>query len=187
MPSVDLDNGILRFAVCHFLYRKQPAILNIQPTPKIIMNTRLFLSALCLTSAPLLYAQSASTPSLSVSQIIQNEIDQTWQSSDFVPTEIEPISASSTESAPTTRPVLQPHTRYTPRVQAATEVTLPSKPTRRQILQQEINRERQALAAARVRLSVAQKRNNAAEVQAALAQIQDREGNIAALELEASR
>ncbi|WP_038327374.1 hypothetical protein [Kingella kingae] len=151
------------------------------------MNTRLFLSALCLTSAPLLYAQSASAPSLSVSQIIQNEIDQTWQSSDFVPTEIEPISASSTESAPTTRPVLQPHTRYTPRVQAATEVTLPSKPTRRQILQQEINRERQALAAARVRLSVAQKRNNAAAVQGAWAQIQDREGNIAALELEASR
>ncbi|MDK4613085.1 hypothetical protein QG083_07760 [Kingella kingae] len=81
------------------------------------MNTRLFLSALCLTSAPLLYAQSASAPSLSVSQIIQNEIDQTWQSSDFVPTEIEPISASSTESAPTTRPVLQPP--YTLHAQSA--------------------------------------------------------------------
>lgn len=136
---------------------------------------------------------SASEPTKTVPEIIDDQISQIWTKNElgsFDDTVILPPAPKLTiTSIPLKTNVRFPkianmrHAKPT----IAAPVVQPPQLTRRQILQQELNREKAALVRTQASLKVAQNKKDSANIQRYETQIRDRQLNIQALEQEIKR
>lgn len=131
---------------------------------------------------------TASTPS--VPQIIDDEISKIWTKNElgsFDDTVIlPPVQKVVALDAPNVKTKIRQAIRQVAPVVAA-PTTRPPQLTRRQLLQQELSREKTALARAQSSLNAARSKNDHAQVRHFDAQVRDRQLNIQALEQEMRR
>ena len=140
--------------------------------------------------------QSASEPS--VPQAINDEIDRIWNQSEYGSFD-DTVILPPTPQVDTPRETKNPNAgkvgsttvRHQPKThthsQTAKVVAIPPKAaplTRRQVLQNEINREKAALRTAQMQLNAAQKAGNSKSVTRLTALVNDRQQNLLALEAE---
>lgn len=145
---------------------------------------------------PVVSTQSASEPS--VPQIINDEIDRIWNQSEYGSFD-DTVILPPTPQVDTPRETKNPNAgkvgnttvRHQPKThthsQTAKAVAMPPKTvplTRRQVLQNEINREKAALRTAQMQLNAAQKAGNSKSVTRLTALVNDRQQNLLALEAE---
>lgn len=148
------------------------------------------ISASTPVSSEVALAQASEPASKTVPQMIDDEISRIWTKNElgsFDDTVILP-PAPKVENVRTSikTNVRFPNIRHPAPVVAA-PVTRPPQLTRRQLLEQELNREKAALSRAQASLSAARNKKDAASVRRFDAQVRDRKLNIQALEQEMRR
>ncbi|MFC2506681.1 MAG: hypothetical protein ACFNXU_04075 [Kingella sp. (in: b-proteobacteria)] len=140
----------------------------------------------------------ASSTNIGVTQIINDEIAQVWGNTKYdiddvviIASEPEIISNPVTQNSPKTINInLRQQPKIVPKNEIAQVVNIPPKPpvlTRRQILQQEIDREQMAVQKIKTQLIMAHKNNNISQIQKLTVQMSDRLQNINALQAEMRR
>ncbi len=147
-------------------------------------------------------AANYASESASVPQIIDHELTKVWDKNEYgMFNDVVIIPPIPTISVQSDKPkvndkVMSVNLRKQPTIKTVTRqdlvrlVSLPPKPamlTRRQILQQEIDREQAALRNAKTQLALAQKSNNATAIARFSAQVKDRQLNLDALQEEMRR
>lgn len=140
----------------------------------------------------------ASSSNAGVTQIVNDEIAKVWGNTKYdiddvviIASEPEIISNPVTQNSPKTINInLRQQPKIVPKNEIAQVVNIPPKPpvlTRRQILQQEIDREQMAVQKIKTQLMMAHKNNNINQIQKLTVQMSDRLQNINALQAEMRR
>ena len=156
------------------------------------------LPARALSVASELSPNEASSTNAGVTQIVNDEIAQVWGNTKYdiddvviIASEPEIISNPVTQNSPKTINInLRQQPKIVPKNEIAQVVNIPPKPpvlTRRQILQQEIDREQMAVQKIKTQLIMAHKNNNISQIQKLTVQMSDRLQNINALQAEMRR
>jgi hypothetical protein len=156
------------------------------------------LPARALSVASELSPNEASSTNAGVTQIVNDEIAKVWGNTKYdiddvviIASEPEIISNPVTQNSPKTINInLRQQPKIVPKNEIAQVVNIPPKPpilTRRQILQQEIDREQMAVQKIKTQLMMAHKNNNINQIQKLTVQMSDRLQNINALQAEMRR
>ena len=156
------------------------------------------LPARALSVASELSPNEASSTNAGVTQIVNDEIAQVWGNTKYdiddvviIASEPEIISNPVTQNSPKTINInLRQQPKIVPKNEIAQVVNIPPKPpvlTRRQILQQETDREQMAVQKIKTQLIMAHKNNNISQIQKLTVQMSDRLQNINALQAEMRR
>ena len=151
-----------------------------------------------LSVASELSPNEASSTNAGVTQIVNDEIAQVWGNTKYdiddvviIASEPEIIYNPVTQNSPKTINInLRQQPKIVPKNEIAQVVNIPPKPpvlTRRQILQQEIDREQMAVQKIKTQLIMAHKNNNINQIQKLTVQMSDRLQNINALQAEMRR
>ncbi|XXQ67976.1 hypothetical protein ACKLNO_10260 [Neisseriaceae bacterium B1] len=148
------------------------------------------ISASTLVSSEVALAQASEPATQTVPQMIDDEISRIWTKNElgsFDDTVILPPAPKVENVSPSIKANVRfPVIRRTAPVVAA-PVTRPPQLTRRQLLEQELSREKAALSRAQSSLNVARSQKDNASVRRFNAQVRDRQLNIQALEQEMRR
>ena len=156
------------------------------------------LPARALSVASELSPNEASSTNAGVTQIVNDEIAKVWGNTKYdiddvviIASEPEIISNPVTQNSPKTINInLRQQPKIVPKNEIAQVGNIPPKPpllTRRQILQQEIDREQMAVQKIKTQLMMAHKNNNINQIQKLTVQMSDRLQNINALQAEMRR